>query len=150
VFGAAWQEAWVCWTSRMHGRRVKHLKPEDLPETEDCYFCPALLKPGATGRKLEYASSVHALVIDDIGTKIDREAFALFAPVPTWTIETSPGNFQAGYAMVPGMTPDVFKVMRDEMRSHPVWGGSDGIDAVHLFRLPQGINTKHGRKVAAS
>jgi hypothetical protein len=149
VFGAEWQEAWVCWTGHMHGRRVKRLKPGDLPEAEDCYFCVAMLKPGAVARTLENAKRVHALVIDDVGTKIDAEAFALFQPLqPTWVIETSEGNYQCGYVIDGGTSVENYKAMRDGMRTHPVWGGSDGIDAVHLFRLPQGVNTKNGWRVS--
>jgi hypothetical protein len=143
VFGTDWPEAWVSWKSNMRGKRVKDLVEGDLPGDEDCYFCIALFPEGVTERKLIFASKVHAMVIDDVGTKIDGEAFDMFAPAAAWKIETSPGNWQVGYVFEEPIKVREYENLRRRMKAHPVWGKSDGVDAVHLFRLPQGCNTKH-------
>jgi hypothetical protein len=143
VFREQATDAWVCWKNNMYGKRVRDLRAGDLPRGEDCYFSIALLKPEATARTNENADRVMAVVIDDVGTKIDRGAFDMFAPAAVWEIETSPGNFQVGYAIRGGCTVEQYAELRSRMKTHPVWGKSDGVDPVHLFRLPQGMNTKH-------
>jgi hypothetical protein len=62
------------------------------------YFLPGLYKADDNGTfraKKEFAVSVHAVMLDDIGTKVPFETVAGFQP--SWAIETSPGNFQYGY-----------------------------------------------------
>jgi hypothetical protein len=69
----------------------------NLPEL-NWYALPSLYQPDDTGRyraKKELAVSVHAMMVDDVGTKISAERFA--SCPPSWAIETSPGNFQYGY-----------------------------------------------------
>lgn len=139
VFGERWEDAWVCWKGHMAGRRVRDLWVNEPPLDEDTYFSIALLKAGATGRTNEEVERVRALVIDDVGTKIDP----MFMPAADWVIETSPGNYQYGWC-IDGDRED-YEAFRRRMKAHPIWGASDGVDAVHLFRLPQGRNTKDGR-----
>ena len=150
VFGTAWLEAWVCWKGNMYGKRVRDLKPGDLPDDADCYFSIALLRDSAVARTVEGVERVMAIVIDDVGTKIDKEAFDMFCPIePTWYVETSEGNFQVGWAVKDGCTVDEYRAHRTKMSTHPVWGHSDAaMDPVHLYRLPQGTNTKSGRRVS--
>jgi hypothetical protein len=62
------------------------------------YSLPSLYQPDDTGRyraKREFAVSVHAVMVDDVGTKVSAEHFGNCPP--SWAIETSPGNFQYGY-----------------------------------------------------
>ena len=147
AFGTRLRDAWVCWKGNMAGKRVRDLVAGDLPESGDCYFCPALLKAGATARTNANAERVMVLVVDDVGTKIDREAFEMFAPEASYWMETSPGNFQVGYLIDDGgMEVGAYCLLRQAMRADPVWGGADGRDPVHLFRLPQGVNTKEAAR----
>jgi hypothetical protein len=46
-------------------------------------------------RKFQF-STLHAIMLDDLGGKIPMERLTL---APTWSIETSSGNYQAGYAL---------------------------------------------------
>jgi len=153
IFGYRWDEAWVCWTSNMHGKRVADLEPGDLPDDEDCYFSIGLMREGATTRSAQWCSLVCAMVIDDVGTKIDKDAMDMIAPPTTWRAETSDGNFHYGYAIAGpngthGVPKEEYRRVREAMKSHPVWGKSDNAtDPVHLYRLPQGTNTKTGWKV---
>ena len=132
----------MCWKGNWTGKRVRDLVDGDLPEDTDCYFCPALLREGATTRSNANAERVHVLVIDDVGTKISREGFDMFGPEPSYWLETSPDNYQAGFLIGNGCTPAEYVALRKSMKSHAIWGHADGVDPVHLFRLPQGINTK--------
>jgi hypothetical protein len=148
VFGLQWPNAWVCWKSNMKGKRVKDLVEGDLPDDEDCYFSIGMMREGAPARRTEWCRSVHAFVIDDVGTKIDKDAMDMIAPPPTWPLETSEGNWHYGYAIEGGMDKDEYRLLREAMKSHPVWGASDNAtDPVHLYRLPQGTNTKTGWRV---
>lgn len=49
---------------------------------------------GAVRAKLDRFSALHFIMLDDVGTKVDEAKFDGF--IPTWRIETSPGNFQLG------------------------------------------------------
>ncbi len=60
------------------------------------YFSLATFSPDGEGlyrRRKEQFAALHALMLDDIGTKVDIELLTL---PPTWMIETSPGNHQVG------------------------------------------------------
>lgn len=54
----------------------------------------ALNDEGAMSARIENFSAFHVLMLDDVGTKVDRAKLDGFTP--TWEIETSPGNFQVG------------------------------------------------------
>jgi hypothetical protein len=73
--------------------------PCDTSRAESNWYCqPGTYKPNNSGQykaKKELAVAVHAIMLDDIGTKIDRER--LSGCPPSWSIETSPGNYQYGY-----------------------------------------------------
>jgi len=155
LFGYRWDEAWVCWKSNMHGKLVAHLEPGDLPDSEDCYFSIGLMREGALGRRAEWCHLVMALVLDDVGTKLDKEAVDMLCPFkPTWKLETSNGNWHYGFKLngpngTHGVPKAEYRALRAGMKPHPIWGHSDNaLDPVHLYRLPQGTNTKHGWKVS--
>jgi hypothetical protein len=62
------------------------------------YFCPGVYVPDDSGQaraKRQLAYSVYVVCLDDVGTKVPMEVLHKLAP--TWLIETSPGNYQAGY-----------------------------------------------------
>ena len=116
---------------------------QSVPDDQAVYWCVGLLKPG-TGRANDNVERVMVLTIDDVGTKIDREAMEMLAPPPTVKIETSPGNFQWQYGIRGGMAPADYTALRRSMRSHPVWGRSEATAVSNLVRLPMGINGKPG------
>lgn len=69
------------------------------------YTLPSLYKPDDTGRyraKKELAEAVHAVMVDDVGTKVSAEHFVTCPP--SWAIETSPGNCQYGYILIEPIT----------------------------------------------
>lgn len=128
-------------TGMAHFRKLSR-----LDGTRDCYWSVASF-PGLDGsakRTTDRALEVRALVIDDVCTKVHMGDVRRALGPPTAVVETSAGNFQWTYRL-----------------SEPVpvadWGGFfagvealigqklEGRDAVHLFRLPMGVNTKPGR-----
>jgi hypothetical protein len=71
----------------------------DLPHTHNNYFSLSTYYPNDKGeyrRKKDQFYACHAFMLDDIGTKIPMERLTL---PPSWLIETSQGNHQAGYIL---------------------------------------------------
>lgn len=75
------------------------------PFTANNYFNSAAFRldpnEGMRATK-EQAGHYHVLVLDDVGTKVPLTAVEGFSP--TYAIETSPGNFQYGYALQPPLS----------------------------------------------
>ena len=71
-----------------------------LPASANNYFSLAVFRPDEAGhfrRQKPRFQALYAVMLDDIGTKVALERLTL---PPTWLLETSPGNHQAGYAVV--------------------------------------------------
>lgn len=107
------------------------------------YFNCASFKPGADGvlaARKENAAAYHVLVLDDVGTKVDRELIG--AITPTWVLETSPGNFQIGYKLDPALTDarDVERFQQQIATAGLTDKGAMGL--ARWVRLPNGINGK--------
>lgn len=110
------------------------------------YFTLATFKPDSEGKyrrqKKTYAAQ-YALMLDDIGTKVKVKELRLPLP-PSWIIETSPGNFQAGYILrelkVDGAVVEcLMKTIISVGLCDP---GADG-PLARCARLPVGVNGKH-------
>jgi len=122
-----------------HTRDFRQLDPG-----RDCYWSIAAFPPEAVTNLVGKARGVRALVVDDIGTKVDGNRVLLALGHPTAIVETSAGNFQWTYRLseeIPvdrwaGFFAGIEKLVGQKL---------EGRDAVHLFRLPMGINTKEGR-----
>ena len=84
------------------------------------------------------------LVLDDVGTKAKVPPLA-----PTWRMETSPGNFQYGYAFSEQPSCGEFTAA---IKAIAEAGYTDGgaTNPVRNFRLPGSINLKPGREAWAS
>jgi hypothetical protein len=71
----------------------------DLTTDANNYFSLAVFKPDEAGRYRRQKArfhALHAVMLDDVGSKIPRERLTL---QPSWLLETSPGNCQAGYLL---------------------------------------------------
>ena len=95
---------------------------------------------GAIEAKKDGVSAFHILVLDDVGSKVDRSLLDGFTP--TWEIETSPGNSQWGIVLtVPITDPGTVKRLQDATvgakLSDPGAGGM-----ARWVRLPEAINGK--------
>lgn len=91
-------------------------------------------------RKSSY-KALHAIMLDDIGTKVDPSRISL---PPSWEIETSTGNFQVGYIL---KTPiDDAKLADNLVNALIALGlcdkGANG-PTTRVARLPVGCNGKY-------
>jgi len=62
------------------------------------YFQPSLFDPNPSGQyraQKGLARAVYCVALDDLGVKVPLDRIA--ACKPSWLLETSPGNYQAGY-----------------------------------------------------
>ena len=77
-------------------------KPEvstSLPASANNYFSLATFRPDEAGqyrRRKARFQALHAVMLDDVGTKMAMERLTL---PPSWLLETSAGNYQAGYLL---------------------------------------------------
>lgn len=95
----------------------------------------------ASAANCEY---VLVMVLDDIGTKSKEPPLP-----PTWVMETSPGNFQWGYAFSEQPSKGDFTAA---IKAIAAAGYTDpgACNAVRNFRLPGSVNLKPGRESFAS
>jgi len=116
----------------------------DLPIDTNNYFSLATFRPDESGKYRRIKSRFHALyavMLDDVGSKVSRERVTL---PPSWLLETSPGNFQAGYIL---STPIEDGPVADGLMNAIVAAslcdpGSTG-PRTRLARLPVAVNGKH-------
>jgi len=111
--------------------------------TEFNWYClPALFRAEDTGRHRavkDLAVAVHALMLDDIGTKVNPDSLA--GVTPTWSIETSPGNHQWGFILHPPIK-DMrrLEALKTALIKRGLCdSGATGV-GTRWMRLPNGIN----------
>lgn len=114
-----------------------------IPEANN-YFSLAVFAPDEAGeyrRRKDRFAALHAIMLDDIGTKIAAEQIQL---QPSWALETSPGNYQYGYLLAEpladGARADA--VMQGIIHAGLCDPGAGG-PLARLARLPIGTNGKH-------
>jgi len=107
------------------------------------YALPSLFTPNDAGRyraQKNLAGDVYCAMLDDVGTRVPLERIA--ACPATWMIETSPGNYQAGYvfdAPIDKKQADAVKaaLIDAQLCDKGASGGS-----ARWMRLPKAINGK--------
>jgi hypothetical protein len=108
------------------------------------YFGPSLYEPDLNGQpraKREHVHSVYVICLDDVGTKAGIQV--LDALAPTWLIETSPGNYQAGYAFdQPVEDLDYVDQLKQKLIEKGLCDPGATGGAARWMRLPVGINGK--------
>jgi hypothetical protein len=115
-----------------------------LPRDANNYFSLAVFRPDEAGqyrrRKAQFAA-LHAVMLDDVGGKVPMERVTL---PPTWMMETSPGNHQAGYVLVHPLTDGLLadRLMNAIVAAGLCDPGANGPRA-RLARLPVAVNGKH-------
>jgi hypothetical protein len=116
----------------------------DLPSDANNYFSLAVFRPDENGkyrRQKARFHALHAVMLDDVGSKVSIERLTL---KPSWMLETSPGNYQAGYllgkALVDGPIAD--RLMNAIVAADLCDPGASG-PRVRLARLPAAVNGKH-------
>ena len=107
------------------------------------YFNCASVYPTASGElraKKNDAAVFHALVLDDVGTKVDR---ALLGSIkPTWELETSPGNFQIGFVLSTPETDADAVVEAQRLIAEAGLCDTGALGMTRWARLPNGSNGK--------
>ena len=119
-------------------------EPDAARTSMNAYFSLAALQPdaqGVLGRKKVNFASLTAIMLDDVGTKVPMDVVLRLKP--TWMIETSPGNFQAGYQFDTPLT-DVTQVeaLMSAIIAARFCDPGAGGPATRLARLPVGVNGK--------
>lgn len=107
----------------------------------NAFFGIAALKANSRGevrRTKECMASVRCIMLDDIGTKAQRPPID-----PSWLIETSPGNFQAGFIFEEPITdPRTVQRLCKALVADGKLTDAGGFSGVRYARLPVGCNTK--------
>ncbi len=115
-----------------------------LPAEANNYFSLATFRPDEAGeyrrRKAQFVA-LHVVMLDDIGGKVPMERLTL---PPTWLLETSPGNHQAGYLLTKPLTDGLLadRLMNAIVAAGLCDPGANGPRA-RLARLPVAVNGKH-------
>ena len=115
-----------------------------LPASANNFFSLAVFRPDDAGkfRRLNARfQALHAVMLDDLGTKVAMERLTLR---PSWLLETSVGNHQAGYLLDErlndGSTAD--RLMNAVIAAGLCDPGANGPRS-RLARLPVAVNGKH-------
>ena len=115
-----------------------------LPVDANSYFSLAVFRPDDAGkyrRRNACFQSLHAVMLDDVGTKVPMERLTL---PPSWLVETSADNHQAGYLLreplMDGSAAD--RLMKAIIAAKLCDPGAGGPRA-RLARLPVAVNGKH-------
>ncbi|MBU0673014.1 MAG: RepB family DNA primase [Proteobacteria bacterium] len=121
----------------------------ELPADSNNYFSLAVFMPDEAGvfrRQKTRFHALHAVMLDDVGSKVPNERLTL---LPSWLLETSPGNYQAGYLLSEplrdGRTAD--HLMNAIVAAGLCDPGANG-PRTRLARLPIGMNGKHSPQFA--
>ena len=115
-----------------------------LPASSNNYFSLAVFRSDDAGRFRRLKArfqALHAVMLDDVGTKVAMERLTL---PPSWFLETSPGNHQAGYLLREPLTDGAAadRLMDAIVAARLCDPGANGPRA-RLARLPVGVNGKH-------
>ena len=115
-----------------------------LPASANNYFSLAVFRPDEAGqyrRQKARFHALHAVMLDDVGTKVAMERLTL---PPSWLLETSPGNHQAGYLLREPLTDGAAadRLMNAIVAAGLCDPGANGPRA-RLARLPVAVNGKH-------
>lgn len=115
-----------------------------LPANANNYFSLAVFRPDEAGqyrRQKARFFALHAVMLDDVGSKVAMERLTL---PPSWLVETSPGNHQAGYLLREPLTdgPAADRLMNAIIAAGLCDPGANGPRA-RLARLPVAMNGKH-------
>lgn len=96
---------------------------------------------GEFRRKKEQFHALHAVMLDDLGTKIPMERLTL---PPSWLIETSAGNYQAGYILqTPINDPKLATRLVNAIIDVGLCDKGANGPTTRMARLPFGVNGKN-------
>ena len=145
IFGKDTSRCWLGTDASRFGGWARGMEPRMKPNRTH-YYVISTLRDTAYTRSNAFFEAGYVIILDDVGTKLDLDQTRMFAPAPTYVVETSPGNFQFAYVLeTPESDPRKFQAMLDGIKHSNVWsGGGDGTGLVRYVRLPSGVNFKNG------
>lgn len=115
-----------------------------LSDAHNNYFSLSAFLPsddGAYKRKKSQFFGCYCIMLDDIGTKVEKDAITL---EPSWIIETSQGNYQAGYILSsPIQEIEKANQLMDAVVAAGLCDPGAKGPSARLARLPVAINGKH-------
>jgi len=122
----------------------RHWQEGNLPDDANNYFSLATFRPDEAGKYRRIKSrfsALYAVMLDDIGSKVSRERLTLH---PSWLLETSLGNCQAGYILSAPLTdgPVADRLMKTIVAAGLCDPGATG-PRTRLARLPVAVNGKY-------
>jgi len=127
------------WTGFSHDPKenLRHINGSNA------YYSVAAFHPDAGSRKAENRHVVLALVLDDVGTKADPKRCRELLGEPSFSVETSPDNYQWGYLPDKPLYPTDAVPLQIALKQ---LGLCDefGLSSIRNVRLPAGINGKPG------
>jgi hypothetical protein len=146
---ASGEFCWICsfeedpksgnWSGYAWDGKSEGDSPSDTAYAQNRFFSLSTFKNQYGGRKATNVASCIAVILDDVGTKATAERL----PEPTWIIETSPDNFQYGYAFGPAITDsNLAKNFFKKLAENQGLTDTGGQNSVRYARLPNGHNTK--------
>jgi hypothetical protein len=147
IFGSDFSDAYPLVCKKPGNPDITGFPPMRWPcKTDDSnqnwYCSPSLHAANSNGlfrAKKETAVSVHAVMLDDIGTKVAADRAANCPP--SWAIETSPGNCQYGYIFAEPITE---LIVVDQLKELLIAAGLCDSGATggtaRWMRLPVAIN----------
>lgn len=117
---------------------------ETIKSDQNTFFSLAAFRPDDAGkyrRKKKHFHALYAIMLDDVGTKVPHDRITL---PPSWMIETSSGNYQAGYILAEPLEDAALadRLMKAIIAAQLCDPGAGGPTA-RLARLPFGVNGKH-------
>ena len=122
-------------------KKVNGTMPACINTNNNTYFCISSLHQKENGFRAQESNiaALHAVIVDDVGQKLDRESLSL---PPSWVVETSQDNYQAGYILSEPITDR--KLAHEFSKKFVVAAGGDqsADNPVRWARLPFGINSK--------
>ena len=122
-------------------KKANGTMPSCINAYNNTYFCISSLHQKENGFRAQESNiaALHVVIVDDVGQKLDRESLSL---PPSWVVETSQDNYQAGYILSEPITDR--KLAHEFSKKFVVAAGGDqsADNPVRWARLPFGINSK--------
>ena len=122
---------------------AKPYQGQTISPLNNNYMSVSSYRPDDAGefrRTKKTFAALHAIMLDDLGTKIPLDRVNL--PL-SWLIKTSEGNYQGGYILSVPITDAAMadSLMQAVINAGLCDAGANGVTA-RLGRLPQGVNGK--------
>ena len=146
LFGERWRGVQVCFVAgdpeRAHRGAWAGHPAEQMLQMRGQELLNAYFSVGGSARSLPDFVDLRVIVLDDVGTKVSLSEAELLLGPPTWVLETSPGNHQAGWCIEPVVDRDralgLVKGVYEALGGH----GDNLKNVVGWMRLPIGSNGK--------